>query len=159
MTNIQISSLFLNFILYLLMTFPLIIISSKKKNFLTKKNFLYSLFISLILEIFLSIIIYIFSRNIFSIFTKKTGIINHAIYVSRILFITSGFYGVKFLIPAYLIYNQKKSAIFIFEKTAVTIILSIFLYLIFNLKGFLYAFPISDIIFYIIYLNIIRKNI
>lgn len=159
MISIHIKALFLNFIIYLIMLIPLILISLNKKIYSTKKDFFSSLIYCTILEIVLSAILYIFSNNIFSIFTNTTGIVNFAVYSSKILFISSSLYALKILIPTYL-YNQnkkKKLAIFIFSKTAITIFTVTLFYIIFNTKGALFAFPICDFIFYIIYiLEIIR---
>lgn len=159
MNPIQIQAIFLNLIVYIIMIFPIIIVCLNKKIFATKKTFFYSLICCTILEIFLSAILYIFSNEIFSIFTNTKGIINFSVYSSKILFISSSLYSLKILIPSYL-YNkkkQKKLAILVLSKIAITTICIITFYIIFNTKGFLFAFPICDFIFYIIYLlNIIR---
>lgn len=159
MNTTQIQGIFLNLIIYLIMIFPLIIISLNKKIYISKKQFFTTIIYCTLLEISLSLILYIFPKDIFSTFTKTTGIINFAIYSSKILFISSSLFALKILIPAYL-YNQnkkKKLAILVLSKIAITIISIIILYIKFNTKGILFSIPICDFIFYIIYiLNIIR---
>ena len=159
MNTTQIQCIFLNLIIYLIMIFPLIIISLNKKIYISKQQFFTTIIYCTLLEISLSLILYIFPKDIFSTFTKTTGIINFAIYSSKILFISSSLFALKILIPAYL-YNQnkkKKLAILVLSKIAITIISIIILYIKFNTKGILFSIPICDFIFYIIYiLNIIR---
>ncbi len=159
MNTTQIQGIFLNLIIYLIMIFPLIIISLNKKIYISKQQFFTTIIYCTLLEISLSLILYIFPKDIFSTFTKTTGIINFAIYSSKILFISSSLFALKILIPAYL-YNQnkkKKLAILVLSKIAITIISIIILYIKFNTKGILFSIPICDFIFYIIYfLNIIR---
>ncbi len=153
MNTTQIQGIFLNLIIYL------IIISLNKKIYISKQQFFTTIIYCTLLEISLSLILYIFPKDIFSTFTKTTGIINFAIYSSKILFISSSLFALKILIPAYL-YNQnkkKKLAILVLSKIAITIISIIILYIKFNTKGILFSIPICDFIFYIIYfLNIIR---
>lgn len=163
MDRIYFFALSFNFIIYLLMLTPVFYLLFNKKIYENKKDFISYLCISILIEIFLSCILYIFSREIFSLFTKTTGIINYAIYSSKILFISSSLYGIKFLIPAYLWKKQnkhKKTAILVLSKIAVNILFAFIGYFIFNTKGFLYSIPICDLIYYIIYiklfLNIIR---
>lgn len=165
MNKIQLYALILNLIIYIIMIFPIIIISRRKSIYKNKKKFITYLIFTIILEIILSLIIYTFPKKIFSIFTAKTGIINYAVYASKILFISSSLYGIKILIPTFIYYNNlkiksKKTAIFLLSKIAVTLILIFIGYNLFNTKGMLYAFPLSDLIYYIIYiiffLNIIR---
>lgn len=159
MNTTQIQGIFLNLIIYLIMIFPLIIISLNKKIYISKQQFFTTIIYCTLLEISLSLILYIFPKDIFSTFTKTTGIINFAIYSSKILFISSSLFALKILIPTYL-YNQnkkKKLAILVLSKIAITIISIIILYIKFNTKGILFSIPICDFIFYIIYiLNIIR---
>ncbi len=155
MNEVQIKALFLNLIFYIIMTFPIIIVSLNKKNFSTKKNFLSTLIYCTIFEIILSAILYLFSEKIFSIFTNITGVINFAVYASKILFISSSLFALKIIIPVYL-KQTKKITIFILSKIVITIISCIILYTLFNIKGLLFAFPVCDFIFYIIYiLNVI----
>lgn len=161
MNRIQISGFFLNLIVYLIMIFPVIIISFKKEIYKGKKHFIFALTLSSIIEIVLSIILYVFSENIFSLLSSTSGIVNYAVYVSKILFVSSSLYGLKILIPSYLFHKkmQKKSAILILLKIAVTSILIFVGYHIFNTKGIFYAFPATDLIFYIIYsIILIRDN-
>lgn len=150
MNNVQIKALFLNLIVYIIMVSPIVIISLNKKNYSTKKNFLSTLIYCTIIEILLSVILYLFSENIFSIFTSTKGIVNFSVYASKILFISSSLFALKIIIPAYL-KQEKKITILVLSKIVINIISCIILYLLFNTKGFLFAFPICDFIFYIIY--------
>lgn len=159
MNLIQIQALTLNLIIYLFMIIPIIIASLNKKIYTSKNNFFTGLVYCTIFEVFISAIIYIFPNNIFSLFTKKTGIINYAIYSSKILFISSSLSALKILVPASLCNKNKikKVATLVCTKIAILIILMSILYIIFNTKGFLFSFPICDFIFYIIYfLEIVR---
>lgn len=157
MNEIQIKGLFLNLLIYIIIITPVIIISLNKRNYSTRKNFLSTLISCTILEIILSLILYLFPEKIFSIFTNTTGIINFAVYASKILFIFSSLFAIKIIMPAYLINANKKITILVLSKIVITIISCITFYFIFSTKGFLFAFPICDLIFYIIYfLKIIR---
>lgn len=160
MNKIQISALTLNFIIYIIMISPILYISLKKSIYTKKKKFIFNLIISTIIEIILSIILYNFSKQIFSIFSNTQGIINYAIYASKIIFISSSLYSLKILLPIYIYKNEKKSAILFISKIAVNLILIFIGYNFFNTKGILYSLPICDLIYYIIYLliflNIIR---
>lgn len=151
MNAVQLKALFLNLIVYFVMTTPIIIASLNKNNFSTKKKFLSTLIYCTIFEIIFSVILYSFSENIFSLFTTTTGIINFSVYASKILFISSSLFAIKIVVPAYL-KNTKKITILVLSKIVITIIFCIILYILFNTKGFLFAFPICDFIFYIIYI-------
>ena len=158
MNKVQIAGLFLNFIIYLIMIFPIIIISLNKKIYETKSKFISYLICSIIIEIFLSISLYVFSREIFSLFTNTSGIVNYAIYASKILFISSSLYGIKFLVPGYIFFNKKerkKSAIFLLSKIADNLIFIFIGYKLFNFKGILFSLPICDLLYYIFYIILI----
>lgn len=166
MDRIQIIALFFNFIVYLLMIIPIFYFLFNKSIYKNKKKFISFLCISILIEVFLSFILYVFSHEIFSLFTKTTGIVNYAVYASKILFISSSLYGIKYLIPAYIWKNKnehKKTAILVLSKIAVNILFIFIGYFLFNTKGILYSIPVVDLIYYIIYiklfLNIIRYNI
>ncbi len=161
MTKIQLTGLFLNFIIYLIMIFPLVTISLNKKIYKNKNHFILIVIFSFIIEIILSFILYKFSKNIFNLFSDTPGIVNHAVYASKILFISSSLYGIKILIPIYFIQNnmKKKSAILVLSKIAVLLVFILIGYNIFNFKGILFAFPISDLIFYLIYIIVLLKVI
>ncbi len=153
--QVEIYGLVLNVIIYILMVLPIILFSFKKSIYTSNKKFLSSLSFSIILEIIFSIILYNFSKNIFSIFTSTTGIINYAVYASKILFISSSLYGFKILVPAYISQKSiKKTVILILSKITVHIFFIILGYSIFNIKGILYSIPICDILYYIIYFKI-----
>lgn len=173
MNKVQILGFFFNLIIYFFMIFPIIILSLKKEIYNTKNSFCFAIIISFVIEIILSAILYIFNKSIFSIFSNTSGIINYAVYSSKIFFISSSLYGIKILIPAYIFHqktefqakkisNKKKSAILFLSKIAVNVLLILIGYNLFNTKGILYSFPVCDLIFYIIYiiifLNIIRNN-
>lgn len=151
MNIVQIQGLFLNFIVYFMMITPVVIVSVNKNNYSTKKKFLCTLIYCTIFEIIFSLILYSFPENIFSIFSPKKGIINFAVYASKILFVSSSLYSLKIIIPAYL-KTKKKITILVLSKIVITVICCIIFYLLFNTKGFLFAFPICDFIFYIIYI-------
>ena len=163
MGKIHFIGLFFNLIIYILMSIPVFFILLKKTIYENKKKFITFLCISIIIETFLSCLIYVFSNEIFSLFSKTAGIINYAVYASKILFISSSLYGIKFLIPVYLWKKEnkrKKTAILVLSKIAVNILFAFLGFILFNTKGLLYSFPICDLIYYIIYikvfLNIIR---
>ena len=155
MDRIHLIGLFLNFIIYFFMLIPVFFILFNKPIYENKKKFLSFLCISTLIEIFLSCIIYFFPKSISSIFTKTNGIINYAAYSSRILFISSSLYGIKFLVPYYIWkVKNKKTAILVLSKIAVNILFIFIGYILFNTKGILYSFPICDLIYCIIYLKI-----
>lgn len=158
MNIVQIKGLFLNFIVYLIMIIPIIIVSLNKKNYSTKKKFLSTLICCTILEIIFSLILYLFPEKIFSVFTNTTGIINFAVYASKILFISSSLFAIKITVPTYLRINKnKKITILVLSKIVITITSCIAFYFLFSTKGFLFSFPICDFLFYVIYfLEVIR---
>lgn len=158
MNEIQIKALFFNFIVYILMISPIIIVSLNKKNSSTKNKFLGTLIYCTIIEIILSSILYLFPEKVFSIFTNTTGIINFAVYASKILFISSSLFSIQIIVPAYLKNSKnKKITILVLSKIVITIISCITFYFLFSTKGFLFSFPICDFLFYIIYfLKVIR---
>lgn len=148
-----------NLIIYFIITLPIIVISFNKSNYISKKNLLKSLIITTIIEILLSICLYSFSRNIFSLFIKTSGVINYAVYASKILFITSSLYGIKYLIPIYLLKNshKKNTTILLISKIVVNIFFILIGYFLFSTKGILFSFPLCDLIYYIIYIYIFAK--
>ena len=159
MNILQIQALIYNLIVYLIMISPILFISFRKKIYQTKSLFISNLIISFIIEIILSVFLYKFSHKIFSLFTNTNGIINYAVYASKILFISSSLYGIKLLTPIYLSFsNKKKSAILFLSKIAVNLILIFIGYKLFNTKGILFSIPICDLIYYIIYTILIVFN-
>ena len=137
--QVEVCGLVINFIIYIFMILPIILISFKKSIYTSKKIFLLFLIFSIVLETIFSLILYNFSRNIFSLFTSTTGIINYSIYASKILFISSSLYSFKILIPAYIsIESRKKTAILVLSKITVNLIFIFIGYSIFNTKGILY---------------------
>ena len=162
MDRIHLVGLSFNFIIYILMLLPVFFILFNKSIYENKKNFISFVYISTLIEIFLSCTLYLFSNTIFSIFTNTTGIINYAVYASKIIIITSSLYGIKFLIPYYIWKTQnknKKTAILVFSKIAVNVLFIFLGYILFNMKGILYSFPICDLFYCIIYINIFLKVI
>ena len=158
MDRIHLIGLFFNFIIYLILLIPVIFILLKNSIYENNKTFITFLCTSIIIETFLSCFIYIFANEIFSLFSKTSGIINYAVYASKILFISSSLYGIKFLIPVYLWKvkkEHKKTAILVLSKIAVNILLIFCGYFLFSTKGILYSFPICDLIYYIIYLKLL----
>lgn len=157
MNEVQIKALFFNLIIYIVMISPIIIISTNSRFFASKKKFLSTLIYCTLLEIALSFILFLFPEKIFSLFTNIKGIINFAVYASKILFISSSLFAFEIIVPVYLKNKNRKITILVLSKIVITIILCTFLYFIFNTKGLLFAIPICDFVFFIIYfLNIIR---
>ena len=136
MDSIKFFALSYNFIIYIIMVFPIIVICLNNKIYKSKTSFIYAISLSVILEILFSLIVYAFPRKIFSIFSNSNGIINYSVYASKILFISSSLYGIKFLIPSYLFNKKmkKKSAILVLSKIAVLIIFILIGYNLFNIK-------------------------
>lgn len=155
---ISVNALILNLIVYLIIIIPLIISFFFTHIFFNKKTVIRYLAILSIIEIILSILLYKFSYKIFSLFTSKTGTINFAVFASRILFLDSSLYAIKFLIPMYLKKSNKKTVIFVLSKITANILFAILGYLIMHTVGFLYSFPICDIIYYFIYIYIFIKS-
>lgn len=157
--KIQIYGLLSNLIAYILMIIPIIIISFNKSNYISKSNLIKSLLIITTIEIILSSLLYTFSRNIFSLFIKTSGIINYAVYASKILFIVSSLYGIKYLIPIYMFNknNQKKATIIFISKIVANIVFIFIGYNLFSTKGILFSFPLCDLIYYVIYIYIFIK--
>ena len=163
MNNVQLYGLFLNFILYIIMILPILLLLFKKSIYESKKVFLSYFICITILEILLSLVIYLNSQHLFSIFSSTPGVVNYAIYCSKILFISSSLYGIKFLIPSYFFYknihtfNRKKTTILVLSKIVVNLILVVIGCNLFSTKGILFSFPICDLIYYIIYSIIFIK--
>ena len=151
MNEVQIKALFFNLIIYIVMISPIIIISTNSRFFASKKKFISTLIYCTLLEIALSFILFLFPEKIFSLFTNTKGIINFSVYASKILFISSSLFALKILIPAYL-NHTKKITILVLSKIVITIISCIIGYILFSTKGLLFAFPICDFIFYIVYI-------
>lgn len=154
MSRVQLFGLFINLIIYLIMILPIFLISFSLSFNKSKKRLLLSLCISITINIILSIILYKFPHNIFSIFTTQKGAINYGIYASKILFMSSSLYSLKFIIPLYLFKNKeiKKVTILLTTKIATLVLLILFGIIFFSFKGLLFALPISDFIYYIVYL-------
>lgn len=152
MSKIQLTSLFLNFIIYSFFIILNIIIILFNKDFKSKKNILKTLIISTMINALLSLILYSNPRFIFSIFKVDPGIINHAIYASKILFISICLLGLNLLIPIALFKenNRKKSAILVLSKIADTIITMFIGYHFFNFKGLLYSVPLVNLVYSIL---------
>ena len=165
MSQMQIFGLLFNFIVYSLITMPIYVLSHLKKIYHTEKKFMHYLIISIFYCVLISSILYFIPYKIFSLFPASTGTINYSVYAFKILFACSSLFSMKILIPKYIYYKtrNKKIAIFYYSKIAITLILSILGYYIFNAKGILFAFPLTDFVYSIIYLyvflNIIRQNI
>lgn len=164
MNTVKFFGLFLNLIVYIILILPILLIISNKKIYKNKTRFTFIISCITIIEIILSLLIHIFSKNIFSIFSKTPGIINYAVYASKIIFITSTLYAIKFLIPAFL-YNYKKSilthkktTILFLSKIVVNLLFIILGFIVFSTKGALYAFPICDFIYYLIYIVIFIRT-
>lgn len=155
--------LILNFILYFFAILPIIIISFNKKLYNKKDGLLFAFSFITILEIFISLGIHFFARSIFSLFSKTPGVVNYAVYASKIIFITGSLYAIKFLVPFFLYNNKnsflthKKTTILFSSKIVVNLVLAILGFLLFSIKGSLYSIPLCDLIYYIIYIILFIK--
>ncbi len=162
MNNTKFFGLFLNLLIYIIMIIPIIAIIFNKKIYKNKKSLTVCLIFITILEIFFSAIIYCFTKSIFSLLSKTSGIINYAAYTSKIIFISSSLYGIKFLIPAYLFSTlpnkRKKTTILFLSKIVVNIIFIFIGQKLFLTKGALYSISICDFIYYIIYIILFIKS-
>ena len=159
MDKIQIYGLLFNIILYIIITIPIYTLSFFKKAYENKKIFIVTFIFSIIYFVIISILLYYFPYKVFSLFTNTKGVINYSVYAFRILFACSSLFAAKILIPKYII-NQtpnKKIATFYYSKIAITFILSIIGYFIFDTKGILFAFPLTDFIYSITYLYLFFK--
>lgn len=157
MNSAKFGGIILNLIIYIIMIFPIILVLFKKSIYKNKKTLLTNLIFITILEVGLSIILYLFSKYVFSIFANTSGIINYAIFASKIIFISSSLYGIKFLIPAFLYKFDKKTTILFLSKIVVNLIFIFIAYNLFSTKGALYSLPICDFIYYIIYIILFIK--
>lgn len=160
MNKIQLYALILNFITYIIMILPYIFFAFKKSIYKNKKTFLNYLTFSIFIGFFSGIILHIFSRNIFSLFTDTSGIINYAVYSSKILFICSSLFSINILIPTYFWRNEKqhkKTAILFLSKIAVHILFIFIGFILFDIKGILYSLPLCDLIYCIIYIALFLK--
>lgn len=162
MNNTKFIGLLLNLILYIITIIPIITLIFNKKIYRNKKSLVAAIVFITIIETLLSIFIYRFSKSIFSIFTKTSGIINYATYTSKLIFIDSSLYGLKFLIPIYLFYSfpekRKKTTILFLSKIVVNILFIFIGQKLFLTKGALYSLPICDFAYYIIYLILFIKS-
>ena len=146
----------INLILYFTITTICVIVINKifkKSNLKDSKNFKKdikntfsnSFFISSIISIIFACIIYGFLKNILEIFNLKEGLINYTNFATKIWLIFKYFYEIDyFVIPIkILIY-----------KLLVFLIISILFFSERKINCFIYAKPISDIIFLIYYTRV-----
>ena len=147
----KIEPLLINFIVYFIFILPIIFIIFFNKTYLSKQKTFVFLAISFIIEIIISLFLYLHSYIFFSLFTHSIGLINLCVYYYRILFLDSPLFGLKLLIPAHLLYKNKKTAILILSKIAVNIIFILLSCFIPNSAIFLYTFPTCNFLYYIIY--------
>lgn len=154
----EIKALFINVIVYFILIIPIIFIFFYKKTYSSKKQTMYFLAISFIIETLISILMYHFSYEMFSLFTKSTGLVNLCVFCFRMLFLDSPVFGIKILLPAYLINKNKKTVILVLSKITVNLLIALLGYLLFNSAGFLYSFPLCDLIYYVLYIILFAKN-
>ena len=157
MSKISIISFLLNILLYIFISLPVLVIGHNKKIFSRKKNYILSICTATIIEIVLSLIIYNFPYSIFSIFTTTQGIINYSVFISKILFSTSSLIAVKILVPALLIHLHKNYKKIFFIHFSIIILFCILGFLFKKTVGFLFGFPLSDMVVCIIDFVILVK--
>ena len=156
MDKIQIYGLLINLIIYIIITMPIRVLAHYKKIYEDNRKFILTLTISMIYFIIVSFILYSFPFKIFSLFTNTSGIINYGVYAFKILFLSSSLFSIKLLIPNYLSYLdilQNKKAILKIKisKIAITVLLSIINFFVYNTKGIFFTISIVDFVYSIIY--------
>ena len=158
--NIYFNSFKIIVFTYIIFFIPLIIFLLNRKNYKSKKNIYKISFYSILYGILTSSIFYIVPKKFFSFFTNVNGIINFCSYASKIIFITSSIIGIQIIILLFFYFQKqiKKTAILFLLKTAVLAILILILYNLYHITGFLYAIPISDIVFLLIELYVLNKS-
>ena len=150
---VLLKAILINLIIYIAFIIPSIIVLLKA-DLSSKKSVVFWISVTVIITSFLSTCLYEFSNNIFSFFSKTTGVINLCVFISRIVFLDSSLFCLKYIIPKYLYSKNKKTAILFLSKIAANIVFSILGYIFFNSSGLLYSFPICNLIFYIIFVLI-----
>ena len=162
--NIFLESLKIIILTYLILVIPQLILFINKTNYTNKKNIYKTAFYSIIYGILFSNIMYFFPKKFFSIFTNINGIINSCTYASKILFMSGSIIGIQIMLLFFFYYKKqiKKTVLLILLKITVLILLILILYSLFHISGLLYAFPLSDLLFFLIELcffhNIINRK-
>lgn len=147
---IKFISILLNILIYFLMIIPVLIISSRKKIYNNRATFILNVCLATIIDILLSLLIYKYSEKIFRLFSKKFGIINYSVFISRIIFSTTSLFAVKIFAYTLLINKHKSIKKLLKFNTILLLALCLFGKIIKGTSGFYLAFPITDIIMYII---------
>ena len=136
----------------------------KKSNLLNSKNFRKDMkttfanaFItSSIISIVSACVVYGFLKNILGILNLKTGLINYCIFASKIWFISSPFIGLEIAVFKYFstIEYWKRPIQILIYKLLAFLLISFLFYSTRKNNCFIYAKPLSDIIFLIYYSRI-----
>ena len=157
MSKVSFTSFALNILLYTLISIPILIMSQKKGIYKSKKNYILSICLGTILEIILSLIIYNFPYQIFGLFVSTQGIVNYSVFISRIIFSTSSLISLKFLVPSLLIHLHKKAGNYMMIQIIIMVVFCAIGFLLKKTVGFLFGFPIADLVIFIMNLYTIRK--
>ena len=153
--------------IYILMIFLCKIVVDvifRKTNFKTSKNFRRDMkntfanafFSSSLVAIILACILYGFSHQVFELLGFPTGIINYCSFITKIWFISSPFIGLEITIFKYfstLEYFPKPIKLIV-SKFLLFICISILFYTSRKINCFIYAKPVSDILFLFYYSKI-----
>lgn len=159
MSKISVISFALNILLYILISIPILVICKNKKIFKNRNSFLLAICIGTIIEIFLSLIIYKFPNIIFSTLVNVQGIINYSVFISKIIFSTSSLIAVKILIPALLINRHKNIQKLLTVQLLITLIFCTIGFFYKKTVGFLFGFPVSDIVIFTMNIFIFFKEL
>ncbi len=147
---IKFISILLNIFVYFVMIIPVLIISSREKIYKNRVKFILNVCLATIIEILLSLLMYKYSEKIFGIFSKKFGIINYSVFISRFIFSTSSLFAVRIFAYTLLINKNKPIKKLLIFNTSLLVALCIFGIITKGTVGFYFAFPITDIVMYII---------
>jgi len=158
MSKISLMSFGLNILIYILISLPILCISKDKKIFKNKNTFILAVCIGTIIEIILSLMIYSFPNRIFSAFTNTSGIVNYSVFISKIIFSTSSLIAIKILVPSWLINQHKNTKRILAAELLLTIAFCAIGFLYKKTVGFLFGFPTSDMVIFIINIVIVFKE-
>ncbi len=149
MDNYKLISIVLCIVLYIVAMIPTYLLLLGKKTYESKKKYLNTLCLCIIFEIIIFSLIYAFNRNIMEIITNKKNIQNYSIYVLKILYICSVLTPIQIAVPKYAIYGQNKKAkgYLLFALKILYIPAIYFGYIMFSMKGALFAVPACDLVY------------
>ena len=153
--SINFQAFLLNLIAYILVISPVLLIG-KRKNIYTKKNTLIiNLCIATLVEIIVSILFLKNSEKFFCLFSKKLGVVNTAVFISKIIFSTASLYAVKFITYFFLYYTHKNLKAYLLFKIIMTVILCIIGNAVKGIFGLYFGYTVSEVIIYIVSLCLI----